>query len=79
MRAQSQDALDSEPVELTTRLVSQRYCKGDFDVDVAELDLSFCFTNVSTEPLIVYKKGPFVLRQVVSENIESAQIGWYES
>ena len=42
-------------LQLTTEILSQRYCTGDGDLDGVLLDLRLLYRNTGTVPLILYK------------------------
>lgn len=43
------------PLELSSRIIEQRYCVGDSGVDFLHLKIQLRFTNVGNQKLILYK------------------------
>lgn len=72
------DVQQASQIRLTTSIVSQKYCDGDAEVDVLQMRLQLCYTNVGKQRLIFYKNGNLILRQMVSRNLRAATAGQYE-
>lgn len=60
------------PLQLTTSLISQRYCAGDADVDVLQMNVRLTYTNVGQQKILLYKGSNLVSRQMVSHSVEDA-------
>lgn len=65
---------DELPLRLTTNVLSQRYCReeGSDSSDNLRLKLRLQYTNVGSEPLIIYKHENSVFREMVSRNAADA-------
>lgn len=69
---QTNSTEQEHPLRLTTSIISQRYCKGDAEIDVLQMDLRLCYTNIGKQPLILQKGSSDVFRVRVSRNTEDA-------
>jgi hypothetical protein len=74
---------DKPEVQLTTEIVSRRYCKGDNEPDALDLNLKLSFENTGNQPLILYKSSDRIVQQIVRDidgNIEfDSRLGWLTS
>lgn len=68
----------SHPMQLTIKVVGETYCEGDSELDGLRLDVLFKYTNVGTQPLIVYKGSNLVSRTMVSRNMDDARAKRFE-
>jgi hypothetical protein len=62
-----------QPLQLTTSIISQRYCKNDKSSLVLQLNLGLVYTNVGYQPLILYKGSKLIHRHTTSSSIQDAQ------
>ena len=60
-------ASDKPELQLTTEIVSQRYCKGDAELDALDLNLKLRFENTGNQPLILYKSSDQIVQQIVRD------------
>jgi FOG: Ankyrin repeat len=67
----------SGSVQLTARIVEQKYCNGDGDIDQVWLRLILTFTNRGTTNLFLYKGARYVDQCNVSLSLEDAAAGKY--
>jgi hypothetical protein len=68
-----------EPVlKLTTEILSQRYCKGDTELDGVWLELKLRHQNVGNQQRILYRASDSVYQVKVSRNLADAAAVKYE-
>lgn len=65
-------------LQLSTSIISQKYCTGDAELDGLRMKLLLHYTNTGQQPLILYKGSSFVSRSMVSRNSEDAAAGRFE-
>src|SRR5262245_61743600 len=72
--AQISSAEKADPLQLTTSIVAQRYCKNtDSDVtDSLRITLRLRYTNTGSRPLILYKHENTIFRQLISRDLLDA-------
>jgi hypothetical protein len=72
--AQISSAEKADPLQLTTSIVAQRYCKNpDSDVtDSIQITLRLRYTNTGSRPLILYKHENTIFRQMISRDLLDA-------
>lgn len=68
----------SASLQLSTSIIGQQYCKGDDELDVLQIQLRLRYTNLSQQPLILYKGSTLIYRQMISRNVEAALAADYE-
>ena len=61
-------ASDEPEVKLTTEIVSQRYCKGDAELDAIDLNLKLRFENIGNQKIILYRNSEEIDQLIVREN-----------
>lgn len=67
----------AEELRLTTSIIEQEYCRGDADLDVLQVKLCMQYTNMSQQPVVLYK-GSDISRVKVSRNTEDAAAQRFE-
>lgn len=72
--AQAYRSRDELPIRVTTTVLSQQYCKEpSSDVsDNLRMKLRLRYTNVGTQPLILYKHENTVFREMISRDPSAA-------
>lgn len=78
-RTEAKSHQQKSSLQLTTNIVSQRYCAGDEDLDSLQLELRLCYTNIGRQPLILYKGSNDISRVMVSRDAERAAAGQFEA
>lgn len=74
-RKVAQAAANQKPsLQLTTRIVGQKYCKGDTDLDGVGLNLRLRYTNTGAQAIILYQ-GVNVSALMVSRHKDGAAVG----
>jgi hypothetical protein len=72
--AQAYGSRDEVPIRVTTTVLSQRYCKepgSDVSTNL-RMRLRLRYTNVGTQPLILYKHENTVFREMISRDPSAA-------
>ncbi len=64
-------ASEKPEVQLTTEIVSRRYCKGDSELDALGLNLKLRFENTGSQPIILYKSSDQIVQQII-RNIDGS-------
>jgi hypothetical protein len=65
-------------LQLSTIIVSQKYCAGDAELDGLRMKLLLHYTNTGQQPIILYKGSSFVSRVMVSRSTEDAAARRFE-
>jgi hypothetical protein len=76
-------AFDKPELQLTKEIVSQRYCKGDAELDALDLNLKLRFENTGNQPLILYKSSDQIVQQIIQNvyggNEVNSTLSWMMS
>jgi hypothetical protein len=65
-------------LQLTTQIVSERYCAADPDLAILRLSLRLIYTNIGQQSLILYKTSNKIVRLMVSRSKNEALMKQYE-
>jgi len=65
-------------LQLTTEIISQRYCAAGPDVNTMQLRLRLRYTNTGDQKLIIYKGDKLYYRTVISRHQAEAPIKKYD-
>lgn len=74
----TQSSTQSPPLQLTTTVISHRYCGVGTDVDALQLNLRLRYTNTGRQKLILYKGHNLFYQITVSRNAAEAATRKYE-
>jgi hypothetical protein len=77
--SQCGEARQEQPLQLTTSVVSQRYCEADDEVDALQLELKLRYTNAGSDAIILDKSSGEIPHVMVSRNLEEAKARQYVS
>jgi hypothetical protein len=69
---------DSKPLKLTVKVVDQKYCTGDADLDGLRINVRLVYINTSNRPLILYKGSNLISRIMISNSLAKIEAGRYE-
>lgn len=73
-----QRSAEAPPLQLTSKIVGQRYCVGSADIDFLHLKLQLRFTNVGNGKLILYKGSNLYFKVLVNSNPDRPSAAPYE-
>lgn len=65
-------------LQLTTKILSKEYCKGDSELDGVRLKLRLIYTNKSKQNLLLFKGSRLVSRIMISRDSEKAAANHFE-
>jgi len=65
-------------LQLSTSIISQKYCAGDAELDGLRMKLLLHYTNNGQQPIILYKGSSLVSRLMVSGSAEDAAAHRFE-
>jgi hypothetical protein len=71
--AQTANVQQEHPLQLTTSIINQRYCKNDKSSLVLQLNLRLLYTNVGDQPIILYKSSKLIHQHTTSRSVQDAQ------
>lgn len=63
-----------QPLELTTRIISQRYCATSASVDTLEMKLQLRYANIGNEKLILYKGNALFYQTKIRQRLSEAAV-----
>jgi hypothetical protein len=59
-----------QPLQLTTTIVSLKFCRGDAELNSLQIGLQLKFTNAGRQNLILYKGSNLISRIMISRNLK---------